>query len=62
MSFQTTNSVNKPKKSSSFFALFAKSLNFGRDLFSQKEVGIRHKRKHNNYNKLFDRGTTNGTS
>ncbi len=46
----------------SFFALFAKSLKYGRDLLSQKEVGIRHKRKHNNYNKLFDRGTTNGTS
>lgn len=29
-------------------------MNFGRDLERQKEVGIRHKRKHNNYNKLFD--------
>jgi hypothetical protein len=29
-------------------------LNFGRDLQRHKEVGIRHKRKHNNYNKLFD--------
>jgi integrase/recombinase XerD len=29
-------------------------LNFVRDLLRQKEVGIRHKRKHNNYNKLFD--------
>jgi integrase/recombinase XerD len=31
-------------------------LNFGRDLQRHKEVGIRHKRKHNNYNKLFDEG------
>ena len=62
MSFQTTNPLNTPKKIHSFFALFAKSLKYGRDLLSQKEVGIRHKRKHNNYNKLFDRGTTNGTS
>ena len=29
-------------------------MNFGRDLQRHKEVGIRHKRKHNNYNKLFD--------
>lgn len=29
-------------------------MNFGRDLERQKEVGIRHKRKHNNNNKLFD--------
>ncbi len=29
-------------------------MNFVRDLLRQKEVGIRHKRKHNNYNKLFD--------
>jgi integrase/recombinase XerD len=29
-------------------------LNFGRDLQRHKEVGIRHKRKHNNNNKLFD--------
>lgn len=31
-------------------------MNFGRDLQRHKEVGIRHKRKHNNYNKLFDEG------
>jgi integrase/recombinase XerD len=31
-------------------------LNFGRDLQRHKEVGIRHKRKHNNNNKLFDEG------
>ncbi len=29
-------------------------MNFGRDLQRHKEVGIRHKRKHNNNNKLFD--------
>ena len=29
-------------------------MNFGRDLQIHKGVGIRHKRKHNNYNKLFD--------
>ena len=29
-------------------------MNFVRDLQRHKEVGIRHKRKHNNYNKLFD--------
>ena len=29
-------------------------MNFGRDLQRHKEVGIRHKRKHNTYNKLFD--------
>ena len=62
MSFQTTNPLNTPKKIHSFFTLFAKSLNFGRDLQRHKEVGIKHKRKHNNNNKLFDRGTTNGTS
>jgi integrase/recombinase XerD len=31
-------------------------LNIGRDLQRHKEVGIRHKRKHNNNNKLFDEG------
>lgn len=31
-------------------------MNFGRDLQRHKEVEIRHKRKHNNYNKLFDEG------
>ena len=29
-------------------------MNLGRDLQRYKEVGIRHKRKHNNNNKLFD--------
>ena len=31
-------------------------MNIGRDLQRHKEVGIRHKRKHNNNNKLFDEG------
>ncbi len=49
------------KKTTQFLSLVAISLIYGKDLYSQKEVGKEHKRKHNNYNIFFD-GEINGTS